>query len=110
MRRWSGFNGNGVASGCDHRYAVEGVTFRLVGVDLAQIDFVSAATRTALVALLAQGTPAKRVRLRNWLAHLCFGSEEAASFAADPFRLPGGPVAARHLRPGGLAAQPGRPE
>jgi hypothetical protein len=85
-----GFNGNGVASGCDHRFAVEGVTFRLVAVDLAQIDFVSAATRTALVALLAQAAPAKRTRLRNWLAHLCFGTEQTATFAADPFRLPGG--------------------
>ena len=85
-----GFNGNGVASGCDHRFAVEGVNFRLIGVDLAQIDFVSAATRTALVALLAQTTPASRARLRNWLAHLCFGAEQAARFAADPFRLPGG--------------------
>lgn len=85
-----GFNGNGVASGCDHRYAVEGVAFRLVGVDLAQIDFVSAATRTALTTLLAQTSPASRARLRNWLAHLCFGTEQAAAFAVDPFRLPGG--------------------
>jgi hypothetical protein len=85
-----GFNGNGVASGCEHRYAVEGVKFRLVAVNLAQLSFVSAASRTALVALLAQATPTGRVRLRNWLAHLCFGSEETASFAADPFRLPGG--------------------
>ncbi len=85
-----GFNGSGVASGCDHRFAVEGVRFRLVGVDLAQIDFVSAATRATLVALLAQGAPAKRARLRNWLAHLCFGSEQTATFAADPFRLPAG--------------------
>lgn len=85
-----GFNGNGVASGCDHRFAVEGVKFRLVGVDLAQIDFVSPATRAALVALLAQTTPASRARLRNWLAHLCFGSEQAAGFAVDPFGLPGG--------------------
>ena len=33
-----GFNGNGVASGCDHRYAVEGVRFGLVGVDLTQLE------------------------------------------------------------------------
>lgn len=85
-----GFHGNGAAPGCDHRFAVEGVKFRLVGVDLAQIDFVSAATRTALVALLAQTAPASRARLRNWLAHLCFGSEETAGFAPDPFRLPSG--------------------
>lgn len=85
-----GFHGNGVASDCDHRFAVEGVSFRLVGVDLAQIDFVSAATRTALVALLGQTAPASRIRLRNWLAHLCFGAEETAAFAADPLRLPAG--------------------
>lgn len=85
-----GFNGNGVASGCDHRFAVEGVAFRLVGVNLAQVDFVSPATRTALTTLLAQTSPASRARLRNWLAHLCFGTEQSAGFAADPFRLPGG--------------------
>lgn len=85
-----GFHGNGVASGCDHRFAVEGVRFNLVGVDLAQIDFVSLPTRAALIALLGQSAPASRARLRNWLAHLCFGTEQAASFAADPFRLPGG--------------------
>lgn len=89
-----GFNGNGVgngvASGCDHRFAVEGVKFNLVGVDLNQLNFVSAATRTALVALLTQTTPASRARLRNWLAHLCFGSPEVAAFAADPFGLPAG--------------------
>ncbi len=85
-----GFNGNGVASGCDHRFAVEGVAFRLVGVNLAQVDFVSTATRTALTTLLAQTSPASRARLRNWLAHLCFGTEQSAGFAADPFRLPGG--------------------
>jgi hypothetical protein len=85
-----GFHGNGVANGCDHRFAVEGVRFNLVGVDLAQIDFVSPATRAALVALLGQASPTSRARLRNWLAHLCFGAEQTASFAADPFRLPGG--------------------
>ncbi len=85
-----GFNGNGVASGCDHRFAIEGVKFNLVGVDLSQLSFVSAATRTALVQLLGQATPAGRTRLRNWLAHLCFGSPEVAAFAADPFRLPSG--------------------
>ena len=85
-----GFNGNGVASDCDHRYAVEGVTFRLVGVNLTQLSFVSAATRNTLVQLLTQTTPASRSLLRNGLAHLCFGTAEAAAFAADPFRLPSG--------------------
>lgn len=85
-----GFHGNGIASDCDHRFAVEGVTFRLVGVDLAQIDFVSAAQRAGLVALLSQAAPAGRARLRNELAHLCFGADQAAGFAADPFRLPSG--------------------
>lgn len=91
-----GFNGNGVASGCDHRYAVEGVRFGLVGVDLAQLSFVDAATRGELVQLLAQTNPASRTRLRNRLAHLCFGTAEAASFATDPFRLLSGqsPLAA----------------
>lgn len=85
-----GFHGNGVASNCDHRYAVEGVQFRLVGIDLAQLSFVSAATRTALVQLLDAATPGGRAQLRNWLAHLCFGSEEVTGFAVDPFRLVAG--------------------
>ena len=85
-----GFNGNGVASDCDHRFAVEGVRFGLVGVDLAQISFVDAATRGELVQLLGQTNAASRTRLRNGLAHLCFGTREVANFAADPFSLPGG--------------------
>lgn len=85
-----GFHSNGVATDCDHRYAVEGVRFGLVGVDLTKLSFISAAARSELVQLLAQTNPASRTRLRNWLAHLCFGTGEAASFAADPFSLPGG--------------------
>lgn len=85
-----GFNGNGVASDCDHSYAVEGVRFALVGLDLAQINFVNATIRDELVQLLTQTSPASRARLRNGLAHLCFGTQEAAGFAVDPFRLPSG--------------------
>jgi hypothetical protein len=85
-----GFNGAGVADGCDHRYAVEGVSFNLVGVDLAQLTLVNAATRTALVQLLTQTDPASRSLLRNAIAHLCLGTLDAATFPVAPFRLPEG--------------------
>lgn len=85
-----GFNGGGVASGCDNRFAVEGVKFNLVGVDLAQLTFIDAAARTSLVQLIAQTSPAGRSLLRNAVAHLCFGTPELASFPVDPFALPSG--------------------
>lgn len=71
-------------SGCDSRYAVEGVQFRLEELRLADLTRLSQDTRQALAALLAKEDPASLSKLRNWLAHVCFGTEELVDFPKDP--------------------------
>lgn len=72
--------------GCGKRWAVPGVTFRLVPFDPLNVPHQSAATQTALAALLSEPAGAAGLsRLRNILAHLCFGSDDLAEVAADPF-------------------------
>ena len=89
----SGLESNGRVTGCGSRYAVEGVSFRLV-------PWVPTAPAGSdgLVDLLnnpASGTPSL---LRNWVAHRFLGSEALAAFAANPF-APADPLA--------LPGQPG---
>jgi len=80
-----GFDDACQAASCGARYAVEGAEFRLLQLDIATLAGVSAATRAAITALLASTDAASRSRLRNWVAHLCFGTEELAALDADPF-------------------------
>lgn len=82
----SGLDGNGKITGCGSRYAVEGVRFRLVRLDVNSLSGVSDATRNQLKELMTKSDPASLSKLRNWLAHLCFGTEELAGFPQDPFR------------------------
>lgn len=86
-----GLNDQGALNGCGSRYAVAGVQFRLVGLDINTFSGVSAATRSQLNALLANDNDdrARLARLRNLLAHICFGTEELTHFAADPFAQSG---------------------
>jgi hypothetical protein len=81
----------GRLNGCGKRYAVEGVKFRLVGFNREALADLSAATRTEILALLdaAEPTAAQRSRLRNLLAHLCFGTEALAAFGRQPFQRDG---------------------
>jgi hypothetical protein len=68
----SGLGGNGATGGsCGSRFAVEGVQFRLVALNVGP---------------LAQSGPSSPGKLRNLLAHFCFGTEELAGFPPDPFR------------------------
>ncbi|MCI0393439.1 MAG: hypothetical protein L0332_20190 [Chloroflexi bacterium] len=87
-----GLTDQGAANGCGNRYAVEGVRFKLVGLDINSLTGISTTTRSQLATLLAtdDDDPARLSRLRNLLAHLCFGTEEVAGFAVDPFRRTGG--------------------
>jgi hypothetical protein len=93
----------GVGSACGSRYAVAGVKFRLVRLELgtstdssplrsslvqlssdldAQLNQVSS---TALgAALLSTEIRRKVSRLRNGVAHLCLGTDGHAAFVADP--------------------------
>jgi hypothetical protein len=77
------------ATGCGSRYAVEGILFSLVPLDITKLTRLSPATITAItdptVGLMAQTDPASLSKLRNWLAHICFGTEEVAGFVTDPF-------------------------
>jgi hypothetical protein len=81
------------ATGCGSKYAVEGIRFRLVQLDVTQLARLSPATRDAIArpgsGLMAQTDPASLSKLRNWVAHICFGTEEIAGFIVDPFARAG---------------------
>jgi hypothetical protein len=89
----------GIGGACGSRYAVAGVKFRLVRLELGT-DTDSSTLRGRLVQLateldaqlgLLTGTvlPSSVAslvsRLRNGVAHLCFGSETFKAFVTDPF-------------------------
>jgi len=89
-------NGGGKADGCGDRYAVEGVRFGLVELNLATLAGLSDATRAQLATLLSRSEQnnlnalerlTARSRLRNLLAHACFGSERVAGLATDPLHI-----------------------
>jgi hypothetical protein len=77
--------GQTVASGsCGSRFAVEGVQFKLLSLNLSKITGV-VQTLTQLNLLMASNTAINLSKLRNLLAHLSLGSEELKSFYGDPF-------------------------
>lgn len=100
----SGLGDEGIVKGCGSRYVVEGVQFRLVELDPSVLDSIRADTRDNLLAgdLLSPANPAalsetdRLSKLRNVLAHLCFGTEVLNDVAADPFALEAGESAYRH--------------
>lgn len=82
---------------CGARYSVEGVRLRLVAIDpTANASLVpaaidpggsqQAALRATLQALLATGGAQARERLRNLLAHACYGSLSLVNAFTDPLR------------------------
>jgi hypothetical protein len=73
------------ATGCGSRYAVEGLRFRLVQLDITKLTRLSQATRDAIAQLMTKTDAASLSQLRNWIAHICFGTEEVAGFLVDPF-------------------------
>jgi hypothetical protein len=107
FREWvpkRGFGQNGEVDGCGRRYKVEGVQFRLEELSLDSIIRLDQDTRDAIAALMEEidalrfkpdvvsqaHRRARLSRLRNWLAHVCLGTEEVASFSRDPFEHTGG--------------------
>jgi hypothetical protein len=76
------------AAGCGAAYAIEGVQFRFVRVELSTAPGVSAELLQQLDGLMAQGTAASLSLLRNLLAHVCLGTVQRSGFPVDP--LPGG--------------------
>lgn len=91
-----GFGQAAKVEGCDRDLLLEGAQFRFLSIDIDQLDNVAESTRTALKDLLKQTEQAGQTgfaaqnKLRNWLAHVCFGTEELAAFIADPFSRPSG--------------------
>src|SRR5262249_41152099 len=78
-------NAGDMAAGCGARYAVEGVKFRLAELDLASLSQLSQ-TRTAQIqALVTQGDTLSLAKLRNIVAHLCFGTENWRATGDDLF-------------------------
>lgn len=75
-----------VGTACGSRYAVEGVQFRLARLDVDDLPNISTSTRDEINHLMLQSDAASRSRLRNLLAHLCFGTEALTRFPRDPFR------------------------
>ena len=94
-------NSTGLGRGaCGARYSVEGLRFRLVAIDTAAAASLvpaaidpggaqQAALRATLQALLAASGGAARERLRNVLAHACYGSVSLVNAFSDPLRQAG---------------------
>jgi hypothetical protein len=106
LTRASGLGGNGRTAPCRSRYEVEGVQFGLAELDVSKMTEVSEDTRKEIADLMAaHENPANLSKLRNWLAHLCFGTEERGRFPRDPFARAKGDSAflqygvVDHLRP-----------
>jgi hypothetical protein len=92
---------NGAASGCGSKYAVEGVEFDLLKLDIDGMTSFSAATRTQIKAMFALNDASAISKLRSILAHVFFESEAANAQRPDPFkRLTGDPA---YINYGGLA-------
>ena len=81
----SGIDTHGRGVSCGKRYEVDGVRFRLVQLLPDALAGPSEETRREVRTLLAATDPASTSRLRNLLAHLCFGTEALLRFPADPF-------------------------
>ncbi len=69
---------------CGARFSVEGVRFRLVPMALTRFTGMRSASIKRIVQLLPPPDAAARERLRNLLAHLCFGAQQLGDYFTDP--------------------------
>jgi hypothetical protein len=81
---------NDALAGCGSKYVVEGVQFELIKLDTGNMTSISQATRTQIQDLMTQSDVPSLSKLRNLLAHLCFGTEELLKIAFDPFKQTSG--------------------
>jgi hypothetical protein len=72
---------------CGARFAVEGVRFRLAPVVLNSLQGIGADLRSRIGALLPPANDAAGQRLRNLLAHACFGSPALGGEVTDALEL-----------------------
>jgi hypothetical protein len=85
-----GFGKEAKVEGCDRDLLQEGTQFRLVSMDVTTLEKLESDTLQELVELLRDtnisgftGLAAQH-KLRNWLAHICFGTEELRGWLRDP--------------------------
>ncbi|KAA3661191.1 MAG: hypothetical protein DWQ04_17185 [Chloroflexi bacterium] len=80
--------GPNAQAGCGRRYAVEMVAFDLVPWDASKVAGLSAKSKKQLADLTKKNDndPQRLSRLRNLLAHICFGTEAKTAFAINPFQ------------------------
>ena len=71
--------------GCGSRWAIEGVQLRLEPFDPLKAGGLGEDVHELLLDVLGSSDLADLSLLRNVLAHLCFGTEALARWAADPF-------------------------
>jgi hypothetical protein len=97
----SGYEGKAQASGlrdvsagrcCGARYAVEGVQFKFVSLQIDKNKMIDAETRARLVDLTKRTDAASLSLLRNELAHACFGTADYQDFVRDPFEMSDAPA------------------
>jgi hypothetical protein len=81
---------NNAIAGCGNKYAVEGVQFELIKIDINSMTSINPTTRTEIEGLMNAGGDLSLSRLRNLLANLCFGTEELLDTVIDPFRQASG--------------------
>jgi hypothetical protein len=92
----SGLGGTGLTSpGCGSRYAVGGVQFKLADLAVADNRSIDEATRSRLVSLMSKEDAASISRLRNELAHACFGSARTTALVTNPYLEEDDPFAER---------------
>ena len=81
-----GLESNGKVSDCGKRYVVDGVRFRLERLNSSDVSDVSPETLDLVDNELIGSTDlADLSRLRNIVAHMCFGTESLAALSVDPF-------------------------
>ncbi|GAA2153574.1 hypothetical protein GCM10009826_12990 [Humibacillus xanthopallidus] len=77
--------GSGIASACGPRYTVDGVSFRLVGIDPIPLATASGHDAADLAVLGGLATAGPQATARNILAHLFLDTRAWARRLADPF-------------------------
>jgi hypothetical protein len=94
-----GLSDTAAVNECGSRFAVEGVQFRLARLDLSAMSEpavsmgLSAATFGHISTLMSATSAAELSKLRNLLAHVCFGTEEVLKIPREPFRQTQGQIA-----------------
>lgn len=90
---------SGRISGCDHKYEVFGVQFKLVYLDITNLTLAGGDIGDKIRDCVHDTGTAGRSKLRNLLAHLCLGTETAAGFSTHLFQAAGSSAAEAEYGP-----------